>query len=260
MGKIWFCVAAASVLLLPVMAQAASLHGDEKGASLDLSFSCARQIEVTADSHLLGEVVMDATAANPEEIAQIDFASGEKVRLKSHGQCWDGTDPSHFQPTLDIKLRVAAAFALGVEAAGSTDYRVAVGGPLDFELSGSGQLDATKVSLLNLELSGSGAVRIEEVTGPISLDVSGSARVTIKQAQSEAVSAKISGSGHVRIENGNTGQLRVQDSGSGNVTLAGTVANAAVDLSGSGGVTIGKLIGKLVEDTSGSGTIKVLSH
>ena len=259
MSRCRFCLAAA-VVLLPVVAQAASLHDEKKGAALDLSFSCARQIEMTADPALLGTVVLDAAAAHPEEIAQIDFAGGDKVRLKSHGACWRGADPARYEPSLTLTLHVPAAFPLGVQASGSTDYHIAVGGTLDFDLSGSGRLAATKVGRLGLDLSGSGAVRIDEVTGPISLDHSGSVQVTIRQAQSGTVTAKLSGSGEVRIENGNVRQLEVEDSGSTDVTLGGTVGDASVDLSGSGGVTIGRLLGKLVENTSGSGTVRVMSH
>jgi hypothetical protein len=250
----------AVVAVLPVSAQAASLHGVQQGARLEVGIACARQIDVVADPALSGQAVMDAVAANQEEIAQIVLSGGDAVRVKARGQCWRGPNPETFEPTLDITLHVPALFPLGIDAAGRTVYHVTAGGTLALDQSGSGEVDATKVTKLDMDLSGSGTIRVLDVAGPISLDLSGSAKVMIKQAQSDTLDTKISGSGHVRIESGTIGRLSADGSGSGDVTLGGEVGTAAVDLSGSGSVSIGKLTGKLTQDISGSGEVHVLSH
>ncbi len=254
------CVAIAAVAMLPALAHAQSFHQTAAGSRLEVRISCARHIEVTADPTLSGQVVIDAAAAHPEEIAQIDFSGGPKIVLKSHGECWQNNQYGNFQPTLDIKLHVPAAFPLSLEASSDTTYNVAVGGPLNLDISGSAQLDITKVTALSMDVSGSGDVRIADVSGPINLDSSGSGKLLIGHGDASAVVAKISGSGEFHIDTGTVGQLAVNGSGSGEVTLGGTVGNAVIDLSGSGDVSIGKLTGQLAQNTSGSGTVHVSSR
>lgn len=253
------CILAA-LAVLPVAAQAASLHGAEQGARLEVGIACARQIDVVADPGLSGQAVMDAVAANQEEIAQIVFTGGDAIEVKARGQCWRGPNPETFAPTLDITLHVPALFALSIDAAGSTVYHVTVGGTLKLDQSGSGEVDATKVTKLDMDVSGSGVARVLDVAGPISVDLSGSAKVMIRHAQSETLDAEISGSGHVQIDSGTIGRLKVDGSGRGDVTLGAEVGSADVDLAGSGSVSIGKLTGKLTQDISGSGHVQVISH
>jgi hypothetical protein len=250
----------AALVTLPATAQAASVHGVEQGARLGVGIACARQIDVVADPANTGQVVMDAVAANQEEIAQIVFTGGDTVRVKARGACWRGPDPNVFQPTLDITLHVPARFPLAIDAASSTNYHVTVGGTLSFDQSGSGELDATHVTKLDMDVSGSGRTNVLDVAGPISLDLSGSGKIMIKHAESETVSAQISGSGHLSIPTGNIGRLTVDGSGSGDMTLGGIVGSVSADLSGSGGVSIGTLTGKLTQDVSGSGRVNINAH
>ncbi len=257
MNRFCFFVAVAT---LPMAAQAASTHGVQMGGRLEVGIACARQIDVVAAPAASGQVTMDAVAEHQEEIAQIVFTGGDAVRVKARSYCWPGPNTGNFQPTLDITLHVPARFPLGIDAAGATNYHVTVGGTLSIAQSGSGALDATQTTKLDMDLSGSGAVQVLDVAGPIGIDLSGAENVTIKHAQSDAVSVKSSGSGHVWINGGSVERLSVDGSGSGDVTLAGSVGAADIDLSGSGGVSIGTLTGKLTQDISGSGIVHILAH
>lgn len=85
-----------------------------------------------ADPALSDRVVMEAMAAHPEELAQMDFSGGqaEKLKLKGwfnmsgwsllslHGACWRPETSGSFEPTLRVKLSVPPGFAVAVDASG----------------------------------------------------------------------------------------------------------------------------------------------
>jgi hypothetical protein len=263
-----------AIVGLPQIAQAQALHQTVSGSKLEIGLPCAKTISVATDPALSGQVVLDATAAHPEELSQMEFTGGAAAKLQLrgwftmgagslislHGDCWrPGTAPD-FEPTLQVRLTVPPGLPLAIDASGHGEYHVAVGGPLQLASSGSSRLDAADVTALAVEISGSGKAGFARVTGPINVNLSGSGDVAVAVAQVPAVALAMSGSGSFRIQGGHVGKLAVENSGSGHVGVAATVDTASVDGSGSGDVVIARLTGALSQNISGSGGVTVQSR
>jgi hypothetical protein len=257
---------AAAVALSPGLACAQSLHAEADGSQMEIALPCVAEVNVTSNVALRGHAVLDATAAHQEELDQLVFLEGPRIRLRLRSRqtedasCWRPAGVREFMPTLKIMLMLPDAFTLAVDAAGSGRFRIAVGGPLSLELSGTPDIVVDAVRALDLNMSGAAHVAVRQIVGPVHVELSGSGDVRLGQVESEEVAVEQSGSADFSIGTGSIAALSVQSSGSGDVVIGGTVTNAVVETSGSGNVRLTRVTGRLVQDKSGSGSVQVLRH
>jgi len=250
-----------AILLAAGTAAAEPRHMTGSGASLGVDSPCARQVTIDPDPSLSGQVVVDATADNPQELAQLVLTSGEAAKLRGPTEeCWrpDGSDS--FEPTLAIHIRVPPHFAIAIDESGSGDYRVGAAGALSLDVSGSGRLQAESATALSVDLSGSGQISLAHLDGAAHAEISGSGAIDIATGALPTLDIDISGSGGFRVGAGSVGKLKVDTSGSGKVRVDGTVGEASLDISGSGNVDIAKLTGSISQQVDGSGTVRIGSR
>ena len=231
------------------------------GTSLAVDSPCARQVTIDPDPSLSGQVMVDATADNPQELAQLVLSSGDAVKLRGPtDQCWRPDGSFSFEPTLAIHIRVPPHFAIGIDEGGSGDYRVGAAGALSVDFSGSGKLQAESATALSVDLSGSGQLAVAHLDGAAHAEISGSGAIDVGAGALPTLDLDISGSGGFRLGAGSIGKLKVDTSGSGKVRVDGTVGDASLDISGSGNVDIAKLTGSISQQVDGSGTVRIGSR
>jgi hypothetical protein len=248
---------ALALLATPVAARAATTQALLLGAGLSIDAPCARHVAITPDPALHGMSAISATADHQEEIDRLVMHSHDKVEIRTRPDgCWQ--TPLHSEPTLDIVIRVPAAYPLAIDESGAGDYTIgAVGGPLSLDLSGAAKIAAAASGQLNIDISGSGDVSIAEAQGPAAIDISGHGHIAISQATLPSLSANLSGAGAVAIKAGTVGKLSVESSGVGSVEIGATVGDAQLDISGLGSIRIARLTGSLQKEVSGLGTVSV---
>jgi len=250
-----------AILLAAGAAAAEPRQMTGSGSSLAVDSPCARQVTIDPDPSLSGQVVVDATADNPQELAQLVLTSGDAAKLRGPtDQCWRPNESFSFEPTLAIHIRVPPHFAIAVNESGSGDYRIGVAGALSVDVSGSGKLQAESVTTLAVDMSGSGQLNVGRADGAVHAEISGSGAIDVANGTLPDLDLDISGSGGFRLAAGSVGRLKVDTSGSGKVRVDGTVGDASLDISGSGNVDIAKLTGSISQQVDGSGTVRIGSR
>ncbi len=238
-------------------AQAATLSATLNGSGLSIDSPCARSVEVTPDSSLHGQAVVQATADHQEEIDHLFLESRGTARIHTHpGDCW--REGFNSQPTLAISVRVPAAYPLTIDESGVGRYTVgAVGGTLSLDLSGAAEIADASATSLQADISGNGSLHVARADGPASISLSGHGDITVDQATMPTFSVDLSGAGHIAIFAGHIGRARLETSGAGHMQIGAEVDDAHVDLSGVGSVHFNKVNGQLTKDVSGFGSVTV---
>ena len=250
-----------AILFATGAAAAEPRHMTASGSSFAVDSPCARQVTIDPDPSLSGQVVVDATADNPQELAQLQLLSGDTAKLRGpQDQCWRPNGSFSFEPTLAIHVRVPPHFAIGIDEGGSGDYRVGAAAALSVDFSGSGRLQAESATALSVDLSGSGQLAVAHLDGAAHAEISGSGAIDIGAGSLPTLDLDISGSGGFRLGAGSIGKLKVDTSGSGKVRVDGTVGDASLDISGSGNVDIAKLTGSISQQVDGSGAVRIGSR
>jgi hypothetical protein len=250
-----------AILLAAGTAAAEPRHMSGSGSSLEVATPCARHVTIDPDPSLSGQVSVDATADNPEELAQLVLTSGDSVKLRGPtNECWRPDNNFSFEPTLAITIRVPPHFSIAIDESGSGDYQIGPAGALAVDLSGSGKLQAESVTTLTVDISGSGRLAIAHANGAAHVGISGSGAIDIAEGTLPDLNLDISGSGEFRQRAGTVAKLKVDASGSGSVRVDGTVGDASVGISGSGGVDIAKLAGSISKEVDGSGEVRIGSR
>jgi hypothetical protein len=211
------------------------------GSDLVIDDPCARQVTITADPALHGQVVVEARAGHAEELDRLVFESRGRVRIRpvvAGTRCWQPS-PGALDPTLHLALRVPEGFGLAIDEPGFGSYAIGATGTL------------------TLDLSGAGAVTVARVAGDASIDLSGSATVMIAQADMDRLTTGLSGAGGVTVLQGRVGQASLDDSGTGTIRIGARTRDATVDLSGVGSVRFAVVTGTLRKDVSGAGSVSV---
>jgi hypothetical protein len=251
----------AILLAAGTAAAAEPRHLAGSGTSLEVDSPCARQVTIDPDPSLSGQVSVDATADNPEELAQLVLTGGDSVKLRGPtNQCWRPDNSFSFEPTLVINIRVPPHFPIAIDESGSGDYHVGPAGAFSVDLSGSGKLQAESVTTLTVDISGSGRLAVAHANGAAHAGISGSGAIDIAEGTLPDLNLDISGSGEFLLRAGTVAKLKVDTSGSGSVRVDGTVGDASVGISGSGGVDIAKLTGSISKDIDGSGEVRIGSR
>jgi hypothetical protein len=248
----------AVLLLSATGADAASRHLNAAGTQLAIDSPCARRVTIDPDATSPGQITVDATADHQEEVDQLVLTSAPTPKLTVPDQCWRPTFNPLFQRTLVLTLHVPAGAPLAIEDSGAPDYRIGtIGGPLTLDASGAAHVTVAAVTSLTMQLSGSGDVTVASVTGPLKVEISGAGDLDIARATAPAANLEISGAGDIHLGAGSVGKLTVSGSGMAKVRIDSTVTDATVELSGAGSVNIAKLTGGLTKDISGMGTVVV---
>lgn len=231
-----------SLFLYVAPGLAAERSARVEGSSLAVADPCARQVTITVDPALRGQVAVEATADHPEEIDRLVFDSHGSARVRpspDRASCWTPTPKGSFVPTLRLSLRVPGGFGVSIDE------------------SGFGRYDVGSVGALALDLSGAGVVRVARVAGPTAINLSGAATVAIAQAETDRLSVGLSGAGGVTVSQGRVGRVDVEASGAGTVRVGASVGDARVALSGFGSVRFATVTGRLSKEVSGAGSVVV---
>jgi hypothetical protein len=236
-------------------------HMTASGASLKIDGPCARHVSIQPDPTLNGQVAVDATADNPQEIAQLALNSDDGAKLFTPAdRCWRPDGSWNFEPTLTLTIRVPPHFPINIDESNGNYTIGPVAGPLAADLSGSIQLHADSVTTLAVDMSGSGQVTIGQADGTVHADMSGSGTIDIGTGTLPDLTLDMSGSGRFRLGAGSIAKLRLETDGSGQVQIGGTVGDGTISISGSGSVNIAKVTGQLRQDVSGSGSVQIGSR
>ena len=213
------------------------------GSSLQLADLCARHVFLTVDPALQDRVEGTISADHVEEIERLSFSGGggvAKVRPRDPAAaCWPARPSGPFTPTLDIALRIPRAMPLSVSESGMSRYDIGGVGPL------------------SIEMSGFGTFRIGSATGPVSMDLSGHADVTLASIDADRLRIGLSGDGRVAVPQGRIEQMVLDQSGVGTVQIGATVSDATLALSGAGSAQLDKVTGPVRKDLSGMTTLTV---
>jgi hypothetical protein len=110
--------------------------------------------------------------------------------------------------------------------------------PFTVSAGGSSEIHAGKVKDTDIAISGSGEVAIDQVSGKLGIDISGSAQVAIPKGEVPIVEVTVSGSGDLSF--GGTAQDGVfAISGSGSINIHEVMNQPTLDISGNGVIDIG---------------------
>jgi hypothetical protein len=240
-------------------ALAADRHLSADAGQLSIESPCAAKVTISPDASLNNRVEVDASAQNQQEVDQLELTSGHNAKLRiTHRRCWEPDDNEAFEPTLALTIRVPNGMPLGVEESGSVTYRIGpVAGDLSLDLSGHADIQAERVKNLNTDMSGSGQLGVNEVTGNMNVEESGSAKLSIAKATSPDLNLELSGSGSVHVGSGSISRLKMEVSGSAPVEIDATVGDAMIDVSGSGDISVAKVTGNVMKSISGSGDVRI---
>ena len=238
-------------------AHAATLSATLDGSGLSIDSPCAVSVEITPDSALHNQSIVQATAGHQEEIDHLLLESRGTARIHTHpGNCWRESYTS--QPTLVLFVRVPAAYPLPIDESGFGHYTIgAVGGTLSLDLSGAADITDASATAVHADISGSGNLHVARADGPASIELSGHGDITVDQAAMPTFSVDLSGAGHVAITAGHIGRARLEASGAGHMQIGAEVDDAHVDLSGVGSVHFSKVNGRLTKEVSGFGSVTV---
>jgi hypothetical protein len=252
------------LLLLPILAlgttaaRAATLSVPLTGHALAIDTPCAEHVDIQPDPSLHDQVAVEATAEHPEEIDRLVLASGDTAIVRTRqGGCWH-TDVFGPHRTLALTIRVPAGFPLDIDESGAGRYTIGgVNGPMKIDLSGAADVTIAQVTKLDVDISGAGNITLGQARGSTHIDMSGHGRIAIDHATIPDLDADMSGAGALTVAAGEIGRVKIEDSGAGTVRLQTTVTDAAVDISGVGSVHFAKLTGSLNKEISGIGAVTV---
>jgi hypothetical protein len=253
-----------ALLLLPILAltataaHAATLNVPLTGHTLAIDTPCAEHVDIQSDPSLHDQITVQATADHPEEIDRLVLSSGDTATIRTRqGGCWH-TDIFVGHRTLALTIRVPAGFPLDIDEAGAGRYTIgSVNGPMKIDLSGAADLTIAQVTSLDVDISGAGNITLGQARGPAHIDMSGHGRIAIDHATIPSLDADMSGAGALTVAAGEITKAKIDDSGVGSIRLETTVTDAAVDISGAGSVHFAKLTGSLNKDISGVGAVTV---
>jgi len=162
-----------------------------------------------------------------------------------------------------------------VEIRGSGDVEMGNVKDLRLKVTGSGDAEAGKVRSADIRVGGSGDVKIEDVSGPVSVESSGSSDVEIgavtgdfiyegrgsgdlsADSVSGRISVDVSGSGDVNIDAGETPVLNVSTSGASEFSFDGVAKNADLYASGASDIYVNKVTGDVRSKESGAADINI---
>lgn len=139
----------------------------------------------------------------------------------------------------DVKIIVQVPKGAAVDLS-DVDGRITVGdteGSLRLSVSGEANVRVGRIGTLRARLSGSSQMDIRQVTGDVSINVSGA--------------------GSINIAGGEVKELTVSLSGMGNVHFGGTAQDAYLSVSGMGNVNVDRVVNQLHRSMSGMGRITV---
>jgi hypothetical protein len=250
------------VFILCALASSAAIaqtrQMEAAGSSLAIDAPCARSVTIQPDSTLAEKFTLQATAAHPEELAQLRFDGGATVKLRGpKGQCW-GEDGGSFVRTLDIALHVPPHVAMAIEESGGSKYVIGdVGGKLALDVSGGVTMQIGSTADIALDLSGGGDITLRQIDGSLTADISGGGSVRIDRAAMPDLTLSLSGGGSLTLDQGAVKTLALDVSGAGNVRIGATAGDATIAVSGSGNVDIAKVTGSFDKDVDGSGSVTI---
>ena len=240
----------------PALGQTRTLQA--AGSSLGIDTPCARSVTIQPDPSLTGSFTAQATAAHPEELAELVFEGGGAAKL--HGpedECW-GQNVRGFTRTMDIVVHVPTGVAIAIAEASDTKYVLGdIGGKLTLDLSGAVQLQAVSATDVSLDMSGTGSVAIGHVDGSMKTEISGAGEVRIDRGTIPDLNLSMSGSGKFTLSAGTVKQMPLEVSGDATVRIGGTVGDSTISLSGSGTIQLAKVTGSLTKEVDGDGTVTV---
>jgi hypothetical protein len=140
---------------------------------------------------------------------------------------------------------------------GCGDWTVAnVSGPLTLRLSGSGDVQAGGAGSADFRVSGSADIVARAIGGGLTTATSGSGDITADWVGG-VLHSRIAGSGNVRVKNGAVSDMDVAISGSGDVDFGGVAQTLEVQVAGSGDVTVARVNGAVSKRVAGSGDVRV---
>lgn len=245
-------------LLATTAAHAATLNVPLTGHALAIDTPCAEHVDIQPDPTLHDQVTLQATAEHPEEIDRLVLASGNTASIRTNKEGCGHTDLFGPHRTLTLSIRVPAGFPLDIDESGAGHYQIGpVNGPMKIDLSGAAELTIAQATQLDVDISGEGNITLGQARGAAHINMSGHGRIAIDHAVMPNLDADMSGAGALTIAAGDIGQVKIDDSGLGAIRLETTVADAAVDISGAGSVHFAKLTGTLNKDISGMGAVTV---
>ena len=200
------------------------------GDTLSVDFSCARTVTLLPTTDL-GKEARLSVRHGQDEMLEAVTTEGDIV---SQSSC-------RGRGNADFILQVDPARSLRIVQHGNVDIhggrftgRVAIDG------SGSGSIFLASVGRLADQQRGSGDVVINEISGRVDAQLSGSGDLQIKQGQVSMMSVTIAGSGNL-----STGDA--------------TVGDTHAELTRSGDLTMGMVAGHLDASTLASGDIIIAS-
>lgn len=242
---------------------AGSVHVVLPGHQIAIHHACAARIVIEPRGSLGEQVVVDARASHPEEIARLtvsDPRPGAPTVSGAGTPCWRPAGTSSFTPTLALTVGVPASVAVPValDSSGAPEIRIGdTRGPLALDLSGAGHVEAGAVGPLRFSGAGTSLVSIGVVHGAARFDLSGDDKVIVARIVADQVTVDMSGSGLLALGPGSIANASLSISGSGTIGIRATVGNARADVSGSGHVDIGRVAGRFDRSVSGSGGVSV---
>ncbi len=244
------------------------------GRSLVVDGVPCRRLEIEPDPSLRDAVAFSARYADPAEFEALRIEQGRDVLVTTRAQVSASSLVGRLFPgglfggarggksrkvTLELVLRVPPGFPLEIGVGGEARVRIGpVSGPLTLDLSGSVGLDASEAAPLILGMSGQAEARIGAVALTGEVEASGSARATLRQVAVERLSVEGSGDASVEAGPGTVGSLVVEAHGACGVVVSGTVfGSAEVEASGAAQVRLAQVSGRVAPEVSGAARVTV---
>ena len=266
---------AASAILAPGLAQAASLEIDHAAVRVTVIAEARNDIKVEvvkANDKLPLQIVTEGgktiiKGGLERRIRQCQGRNEPILRIDGVGEVAYADLPQivvHMPMKVDIRESGAVYGALGRSDAASVSHSSCggwtiddVAGALNVTASGVGEMKMGKAGSLMLQISGashatSGAIRdgvdvhlsgaggvdIASMAGPLTAQVSGTGGVTIGAGQVKAMRATVSGVGSIDFR-GQAESLQASVSGVGSVRARSVTGSISKSVSGIGKITVG---------------------
>lgn len=131
-----------------------------------------------------------------------------------------------------------------------------VSGPLTLSLSGSGDVKGGSAQHATIRVAGSGDISLQRLTQGAQIDISGSGSTRIA-ALDGPLDVNVAGSGDVTIAQGQAESVDINLAGSGDMRFGGTAKRLDVKLVGSGDVQVHQVTGVVQKSIVGSGDVKI---
>ena len=232
------------------------------GTMLAIDSPCARQVTVTPDAPAGGGITVNATADNQEELDRLQLINHPTPKLtvpnSIANRCWRPTFSLMFKPTLVLDVHVPPSSPISIDESGEGEYAVGnINAALTLDLSGAAQVKAGNVGAFSVDISGSADVTVAQADGPVQAELSGNGSLDLAHVSANSASLELSGRGAVNVRTGSIAKLTLSASGVADVTIGATVGDATIDISGVGSVKIAKVTGSLQKDISGMASVDV---